>query len=290
MAVKIGQIRKSNNGNYLTSLKNNISIGAVSLNDTQFSDTYIQKAGNFLAGHYYYIRLNIARINITDAMGSSGGSVDIDPHYQNIDIKLFNGTTPIQTLETNLIIPPYADQSQQNTYNLESAFMSWCSSAITSAPVDAQSYFEFLNTEYQRKIDNIVETNTTGYRNQYQVIEFVFSPYVAVNRIGFILRRTQYDYNFSARLVKFEGQSEGNDIFKDYLDVCEVENVLDGITADKIGVQSDPGSLIIVNGEGMRIGKSGVLEINCGIPITSLGFAAPEGNIKDFIVDYTYTE
>lgn len=292
MAVKIGQIRKNNNVDYLIPLSStDLIIGRSELNNnTGFQDTYItNKNGTFQTGHYYYIRLNIERINVALPMGTAGGSADIDPHYQNIDIRLLdNNNNVIQTLETNLIVPPYTDSNQQNMNNTEAIFMGWCSSVINTAPLDAQTYFSLLNTEYQQKIEDITETNLLGFRNKYQVIELVFSPYVAAKTIAFILRRTTYDYNFGGRVVKFEGADIGDELGQS--DICEIQNVLGNITADKIGVQTDPGSLIIVNGEGMRVGKSGTLEINCGIPITDLGFAAPAGNIKDFIVDYTYTE
>jgi hypothetical protein len=44
----------------------------------------------------------------------------------------------------------------------------------------------------------------------------------------------------------------------------------------------------------MRIGRSGTLEINNGVPISYVGFVAPNGsdatNIDKFIFDYAWDE
>jgi len=66
------------------------------------------------------------------------------------------------------------------------------------------------------------------------------------------------------------------------------------VTANKIGIQSRPGVLIMVNQQPVRIGRSGTYEVNNGVKITSFGIIAPNGydpnNIDHFILDYTYSE
>lgn len=54
----------------------------------------------------------------------------------------------------------------------------------------------------------------------------------------------------------------------------------------QIGIQSRPGLPICVNGEMIRVGRSGIYEINHGIDITFVGFMPEE---KDhFLMDYQY--
>ena len=43
-----------------------------------------------------------------------------------------------------------------------------------------------------------------------------------------------------------------------------------------------------VNGEEVKIGRSGIYEINYGASITSLGIALTKDNKDNFILDYQY--
>lgn len=56
----------------------------------------------------------------------------------------------------------------------------------------------------------------------------------------------------------------------------------------KFGYQGRPGSLIVVNKEPIRVGRSGIYEINNGTQITSFMLAAPDRNIEAFLLDYAY--
>lgn len=60
----------------------------------------------------------------------------------------------------------------------------------------------------------------------------------------------------------------------------------------RFGYQSRPGNLIVVNKSPMRVGRSGIYELNAGIDIDSFMIAAPQGsdsnNIDAFLLDYAY--
>ena len=58
-------------------------------------------------------------------------------------------------------------------------------------------------------------------------------------------------------------------------------------TLKQIGVQGPPGLLMSINGEPIRIGRSGLYEINNGINTTFIGFIV-EADEKYFILDYQY--
>ena len=56
----------------------------------------------------------------------------------------------------------------------------------------------------------------------------------------------------------------------------------------QIGVQGPTGLLMNINGESIRIGRTGIYEINNGVTITSIGFIIEDGNTDNFILDYQY--
>lgn len=59
----------------------------------------------------------------------------------------------------------------------------------------------------------------------------------------------------------------------------------------KIGVQSRPGSLIVINKEPIRIGRSGIYELNNGTKITDFMIASgwdADEKVDPFLVDYVY--
>ena len=60
----------------------------------------------------------------------------------------------------------------------------------------------------------------------------------------------------------------------------------------KLGYQSRPGNLIVVNREPIRVGRSGIFELNNGTEITNFMVTAPLGyetdKIDPFLLDYAY--
>ena len=66
-------------------------------------------------------------------------------------------------------------------------------------------------------------------------------------------------------------------------------NILDDVTypLKKIGIQARPSFLMCINKQEIRIGRSGIFEVNNGVEITSIGFV-PKGADDYFIMDYEY--
>lgn len=76
-------------------------------------------------------------------------------------------------------------------------------------------------------------------------------------------------------------------------DICKVNQIFtNSISALKIGFQARPGTLIVVNKAPIRIGRSGIYEINNGTRVNSVMITAPNGhqnsNIDAFLLDYAY--
>ena len=87
--------------------------------------------------------------------------------------------------------------------------------------------------------------------------------------------------------------------------LCKLINIVDDEKSNsgskskiwlKMGYQSRPGSLIVVNQEPIRVGRSGIFELNNGMKIESFMIASPGGakagnaNIDAFLLDYAYQE
>lgn len=150
--------------------------------------------------------------------------------------------------------------------------------------------------EYQLGTYQVIETSVRidpyiqGENSPQASFETIFTPNDTYTYLGFVLSRTQYDYLGSSP----RDDIRGNIDFSTNGDICTVNNILPRESVDKIGIQSRPGSLICVNREAMRIGRSGTFEINNGVPITFVGFVAPNGssatNVDKFIFDYAWDE
>lgn len=150
---------------------------------------------------------------------------------------------------------------------------------------------EYEQGTYQVIKNNIViEPYIEGKNTQYFSFETIFIPNAVYSYLGFILSRTRYDY---IENTPRDDVRTGIDL-ADKGDLAVVNNVLPQPSVDKIGVQTRPGSLICINKEPIRVGRTGTWEINNGIPVTFVGFAGPNGsdakNIDKFILDYAYDQ
>lgn len=114
--------------------------------------------------------------------------------------------------------------------------------------------------------------------------ELIFTPNDIYNYIGFVISRNTYDYmkgDEGARrlpLVKAPNDNQPK--------LGQLNNFFSDITATKIGVQSRPGLLMCINGEPIRIGRSGVYEINNGYPVQFFNIPSNDS----FILDYAYND
>ena len=144
--------------------------------------------------------------------------------------------------------------------------------------------------------DNVQTIETVeipiGNTTDYSIFELILSPNDnhTYNQIYFELNRELIDYN----TLNTDGTyGRKINILIDRLD--EIYNVIDFLETSienkgvlkQIGVQGPPGLLMSINGEAIRIGRSGLYEINNGINTTFIGFIV-EANEKYFILDYQY--
>ena len=131
-----------------------------------------------------------------------------------------------------------------------------------------------------------------GNADDYSIFELVLSPNDnhTYNQIYFELNRELIDYN----TLNTDG-TYGRKIILTIDNLSEIYNVINFLQTSienkgvlkQIGVQGPPGLLMSINGEAIRVGRSGLYEINNGINTSFIGFII-EDDEKYFILDYQY--
>lgn len=149
-----------------------------------------------------------------------------------------------------------------------------------------------VNTTKEKDNIQTVKTITVEKGSGSATFELILSPndIHSYNEIYFELVRELIDYN-----IEIDKTTKGrilNITIERCDDICNIINILSSSIENqeslkKIGVQGPPGLLMVINGEEIRIGRSGIYEINRKVNISSIGFIV-ENNDKYFILDYQY--
>lgn len=159
---------------------------------------------------------------------------------------------------------------------------------ITARLSESSSYYlRFAvtgNTSYSQKftikltssdLTQTIETYTVPATSGKKYFEVLFTPNASYTGVVLEVSRTTADSRIMSVTIE---------------DFYIVNNIISNFgTAEikKIGVQGDPGQIMCLNGECIRIGRSGFYEIDNGYSITSIGFVIREST-DYFIVDYQY--
>lgn len=105
---------------------------------------------------------------------------------------------------------------------------------------------------------------------------------------------TQIIFKMLRGFIDFDNQhKEKGREWTTYFNTCTIKQLVNIITDNKsfkrIGFQSRPGTQIVVNNAPMKVGRSGILQLNIGVDITSLMIAENNnGQIDPFLLDYIY--
>lgn len=154
---------------------------------------------------------------------------------------------------------------------------------------------KLVNSNKQEDNEQIVETIniSKGPEDEYIIYETVLKPNQDYNEIQFILaRKIEEDY-----LVP-SGSIDGYPIYGREMDIeieklQEINNLITALNVSstgklkQIGVQSTPGFLMSIDGEPVRVGRTGMYEINYGVSISYLGFVINDDKTQ-FLLDYQY--
>ena len=119
---------------------------------------------------------------------------------------------------------------------------------------------------------------TTSREDEYVEFDLIIAPNDNYDEIRFILTRI--------------GSYDQREITLEVINFSRIINIissLQGVSSLKqIGVQGPQGLQMCIDGESIKIGRTGIYEINHGYTISFLGFIYPEGWTKPFILDYQY--
>lgn len=127
--------------------------------------------------------------------------------------------------------------------------------------------------------------------------DIVLTPNATYNLIVFVLARTTEDYN----VIENSQYGRIMDITVNENNIYLMTNIIDTLASSyglteliRIGVQGPTGLMMSINGEQIKIGKTGIYELNdINIKITYLGFALKENVLNvdgydNFILDFEY--
>lgn len=127
--------------------------------------------------------------------------------------------------------------------------------------------------------------------------DIVFTPNATYNLIVFVLARTTEDYN----VIENSQYGRIMDITVNENNIYLMTNIIDTLASTyglteliRIGVQGPTGLMMSINGEQIKVGKTGIYELNdVNIKITYLGFVLKENVLNvdgydNFILDFEY--
>lgn len=149
--------------------------------------------------------------------------------------------------------------------------------------------------QYQDIESIIVPVGPSGVWYTY---DFVIHPNNQYDQIRFVMMRNETDYNDKHSYDEYYGRVANIEILRyDQLhnllrggdNALKNQVVLDTNDQEQIkqlGIQSLPGLKMCIDGEMVRVGKSGIYEVNNGIAINFLSFIVSDTDKTIIIMDY----
>lgn len=279
MSLKIGQFNSDSINPQAALTTETMQVKSISrtselTSGTKFYDKAIFLDGQFEADSYYYVQLAIAKFGLSN---------------QDLTFQLASGQT--------------ADEEEETQF------------------LGTMTNYAIQGGGYKRNFTNPKEI-TERY---FSIIEMIISPNDNYKRLDIVLGRNLYDYIYQ------DGDDPGVDYSEQGLDgnstgdlsqnllngssntsykgriltldetncaVYKINNLINGKVFNKIGIQGPPGLLCCINGEGIRVGPSGIYELkNSNYNINFIGIipkistdSSGKINYDRFIIDYQYDD
>lgn len=191
---------------------------------------------------------------------------------------------------TATTVNPYNENQPFSDYALSGEFLKnqvyFLRVIIGKSQTDQLIYSLKLRSDINEQFLSTFTVNqaVTGEDNPFYTYSLIFKPNSNYNLLIFELQKTAQDYtNPGTRKWKSIDYSINGII-------CRLENIISR-TYSKIGFQSRPGELIAINGSPIRVGKSGIYELDNGTPISRVMIAPNAQNqIDAFLLDYMYND
>lgn len=303
----IGQYRFRGTGTCVTEVASSKSYKSVSMtgtggiDDTSFRDIRINTSGPMIRDTDYYLCVKIPQnmnynltFNIKLTKQEAQGGTEEYQFLKQITIPRGGSATNVY----NVVLYEKSDGSIKAMIPHE--YVQNQSNIKDDIYYDAASGNYYLgngNTTYTPTINYNDISMTASWIHQagdyFGYAEMVFRPVEDnFSEITIEMIRTAEDYNIQSE------DDDGEQIYGRYIPLDSFEYTLYSLTnlvnelnpngsLDRIGVWSHPGLLMAVNGEEIRVGKSGLWEIDGILPIESLGIVAVDYN-DNFSIDYAY--
>ena len=277
MSYLVSQMRKDINTTYMTNIS--VSPSTISSPNTfggSVAFTDFALAGNFIVGKVYYLRFQIHKIPQYYYSGSrTREEVPMyvaDADTLNLQIILKNSTQNDEEKNPPQIIGTC--KVPQAKYDEAEAYSSY------SFVFTPSNNFDRLGFRINRVSFDAINVNSGNERNW-----LIENPVDVQN----VPRYTSgQDIVISTRGPRIYYNNENGD-------VCTLDNLVTKSASSswlKFGYQCRPGSLIVVNKQPIRLGRSGIYQINNGTTITDFMIASPGGSdasrIDAFLLDYAY--
>ena len=153
-------------------------------------------------------------------------------------------------------------------------------------------YLKLKNTTQTEDNEQLIGDFTVPIGNDTAYFEIIFTPNATYNQILWELQRTVVDYQSEqGRLMDIT--------VKKFTQLINIISILQQTYTDmtyltKIGIQGPSSFLMCINGEQIRIGKSGIYEINNDlIKINFISFVPKQDTLSSnkmdyFIMDFEY--
>ena len=158
---------------------------------------------------------------------------------------------------------------------------------------DQVFYLKLRSTFETEDNEQLIETYTVPRGTGIVYFENTISPNNTYNQIIWELSRTSLDYTTINQDGSFGRRMELQ--VESYIQLIDVLNFLKTTYSDlkyltKIGVQGPPALLMCINGEQIKIGKTGIYELNSNINVTSISFVPKNtsNGLDYFIMDFEY--
>lgn len=149
-----------------------------------------------------------------------------------------------------------------------------------------------LEKAYQN-IENI-KVPGSSISGDFRTYDIIIPPNNNYDQIHITLDRNMDDYVID---FKEDGEHQGRAINMSVLRLEELQNMIFSCLGNdvskegrlkQIGVQGPTGLQMCIDGEQIKLGRSGLFEINNGIAVSFISFIVTENDDKHFILDYQY--
>jgi hypothetical protein len=158
----------------------------------------------------------------------------------------------------------------------------------------AQTFTLKLRTSATDTI-NVKNLKTITIDKGSDTLEFdlIFTPIVNCTQIVFELERTSSDFSIYDNTYNCYGRVMEITISR----CCRITNLIDYLSSNysltelkSIGLQAVPNFIFEINGEEIRVGKSGIYELDEEkVPVTNIGFPISSSDENSyFILDFKY--